>query len=307
MIEALSASSPVWLVTWSITLTIAPIASTRPPRSEMTRRASSVATRIASIPVTVSSTRWRPSSAVSTTAFRRRVVSSAFAFTSRVEPAISSMLLAVCSAASTSAPVFSATCRALCTMRSIESEISSARVEKSVALPESSSPIVPSSRNDVDEPSTARSRACAECARRLGDPFHLIGDAIHARDRDRVARHLLGGHARETLRHQGDAGGRIFHAVRGLGHATDGGPQALDHRRDRARDVAELVAAIAADADREVAHPDPLYDLLDLEDRLHEAARKEHARAEGRREGEHSGEQQVAVRARQRLALGRER
>jgi hypothetical protein len=68
-----------------------------------------VAARIASIPVIVSSTRWRPRSAVSTTAFRRSVVSSAFAFTSRVVLAISSMLLAVCSAASASAPVFSAT------------------------------------------------------------------------------------------------------------------------------------------------------------------------------------------------------
>ena len=144
-------------------------------------------------------------------------------------------------------------------------------------------------------------------ARRLGDAFHLVRDAIHVRDRDRVARHLFGGRARQPLGHLGDAGGRRLHAVGRLGDAADRGPQAFDHRGDGARHVAELVLAIAADAHREIALPDALRDLLDLEDRLHEPSREEHARAEGGREREHAGEQQIAVGARDRLALGHQR
>ena len=113
--------------------------------------------------------------------------------------------------------------------------------------------------------------------------------------------------ARESLGHLGDASGRRFHAVGRLGHAADRGPQAFDHRGDGARHVAELVTAIAADAHREIALPDALRDLLDLEDRLHEPAREEHARAEGGREREHAGEQQIAVGARHRLAFRHQR
>ena len=163
------------------------------------------------------------------------------------------MLPAVCSAASASAHRVLRTWRALCVIRSIESEISSARVEKSVALPESSSPMLPSSRKEVEEPSTARSRAWAECARGLGDALHLIRDAVHARDRDGVAGHLLGRHAREPLRHLGDAGGRGLRRRRPPGHPAHRGAQSPDHRRHRARHVAELVAAVAADAHGQIA------------------------------------------------------
>jgi hypothetical protein len=98
--------------------------------------------------------------------------------------------------------------------------------------------------------------------------------------------------ARELVEVRGHLGARLL--------------EVIEHRVERARDVADLVPARASDPRRDVAAADPLGGVLDRPDRAHEAAREQPRRQQREHERHCAGEREVLARVAQRLALGAE-